>query len=96
MSFEEVFIKAKDAQFWVNAGNHQTKKELLQINPNYAKMNVFNKGKIYTVTGKEKGKSNDYFESGVVRADLILKDYIKIFHPELLPDYILTYMKELK
>ncbi|MBN8622940.1 MAG: ABC transporter substrate-binding protein [Flavobacteriales bacterium] len=96
MSFEEVFIKAKDAQFWVNAGNHQSKKELLQINPNYAKMNVFNKGKIYTVTGREKGKSNDYFESGVVRADLILKDYIKIFHPELLPDYILTYMKELK
>ena len=42
MSFEEVFTKAKDAQFWVNAGNHQTKKELLQINPNYAKMKVFN------------------------------------------------------
>jgi iron complex transport system substrate-binding protein len=30
-------------------------------------------------------KANDFFESGVVRADLILKDYIKIFHPELLP-----------
>ncbi|WP_447950699.1 ABC transporter substrate-binding protein [Chryseobacterium koreense] len=96
MSFEEVFVKAEKAQFWVNAGNHQSKKELLRINPNYAKMNVFNNGRIYTLTGKEKGKSNDYFESGTVHADLILKDYIKIFHPELLPDYELNYMKELK
>lgn len=96
MSFEEVFVKAEKAQFWVNAGNHQSKKELLRINPNYAKMNVFNNGRIYTLTGKEKGKSNDYFESGIVHADLILKDYIKIFHPELLPDYELNYMKELK
>lgn len=96
MSFEEVFAKAKNAEYWINVGNHQLKKELLQINPNYTKMNVFNKGKLYTVSGKEKGKSNDYFESGVVRADLILKDYIKIFHPQLLPDYSLTYMKELK
>lgn len=96
MSFEEVFSKAKNAKYWINVGNHQTKKELLQINPNYTKMKVYNEGQLYTVSGKEKGKSNDYFESGVVRADLVLKDYIKIFHPELLPDYQLTYMKELK
>lgn len=96
MSFEEVYAKAQHAEYWINVGNHQAKKELLQINPNYTKMNVFNKGKLYTVTGKERAKSNDYFESGVVRADLVLKDYIKIFHPELLPDYNLTYLKELK
>lgn len=96
MSFEEVFAKAKNAEYWINVGNHQFKKELLQINPNYTKMNVFNQGKLYTVSGREKGKSNDYFESGVVRADLVLKDYIKIFHPELLANYNLTYMKELK
>ncbi len=34
-------------------------------------------------TGREKGYANDYFESGVVRADWVLKDYIKIFHPEI-------------
>ena len=79
----------------MNIGNHQSKKELLQINPNYTKLPVFNEGKLYTITGKEEGKSNDYFESGVVRADVVLKDYIKIFHPELLPNYKLTYLKEL-
>ena len=66
------------------------------MNPFYGKLTVFNNGKLYTMAGKERDKANDFFESGVVRADLILKDYIKIFHPELLPDYQLTYMKELQ
>ncbi|WP_228453588.1 ABC transporter substrate-binding protein [Chryseobacterium aquaeductus] len=96
MSFEEVYVKSKETQYWVNAGNHLSKKELLSINPFYSKLEVFNKGKIYGVTAKEKQKSNDFFESGVVRSDLVLKDYIKIFHPELLADYQLTYLKELQ
>jgi len=96
MSFEEVYSKSKNIQFWVNAGNHLSKKEMLSINPFYGKLEVFNKGKIYGVSGREKQKANDFFESGVVRSDLVLKDYIKIFHPELLPDYQLTYMKELR
>ncbi|MEC3874391.1 ABC transporter substrate-binding protein [Chryseobacterium salviniae] len=96
MSFEEVFAKAGQVRYWINAGNHPSKKEMLTMNPVYSKLPVFNNGKIYVVTGKEKGKANDYFESGVVRSDLVLKDYIKIFHPELLPDYHLTYMKELQ
>ncbi|MEC5174079.1 ABC transporter substrate-binding protein [Chryseobacterium nepalense] len=96
MSFEEVFAKAGQVQYWINAGNHPSKKEMLTMNPVYSKLPVFNKGKVYVITGKEKAKANDFFESGVVRSDLVLKDYIKIFHPELLPGYQLTYMKELQ
>ncbi|SIQ52452.1 iron complex transport system substrate-binding protein [Chryseobacterium sp. RU37D] len=96
MSFEEIFVKSGNVQYWINAGNHMSKKEMLSMNPFYADLNVFNKGKIYVITGKEKAKANDFFESGAVRSDLVLKDYIKIFHPELLPDYQLTYMKELQ
>lgn len=96
MSFEEVFAKSNHVNIWVNAGNHASKKKMLGMNGFYGKLNVFNKGKIYAITGKEKAYANDIFESGLVRADLMLKDYIKIFHPELLPDYQLTYMKELQ
>jgi iron complex transport system substrate-binding protein len=96
MSFEEVYAKSSDVQYWINAGNHTSKKEMATMNPFYNKLNVFNKGKIYVLTGKEIAKANDFFESGVVRSDLVLKDYIKIFHPELLPEYQLTYMKELQ
>lgn len=96
MSFEEVFAKSGGVRYWINAGNHVSRKEMLGMNPFYGKLNVFNKGKIYVITGREHGQANDFFESGVVRSDLVLKDYIKIFHPELLPGYQLTYMKELK
>lgn len=95
-SFEEVYAKSENADFWVNVGNHKDKKELLGINPNYAKMKVYQKGNIYTISGKIKGSSNDYFESGVVRADLVLKDYIKIFHPDIFPNDSLMYMLKLK
>lgn len=94
-SFEEVFAKAKNADFWVNVGNHKNKKELLAINGNYAKMKVYQDGNIYTISGKEKGSANDFFESGIVRADLVLKDYIKIFHPNIFPKDSLIYMKKL-
>lgn len=96
MSFEEVFSKSKGVKYWVNAGNHASKKEMLNMNPFYGKLDVFNTGKVYGIAGRERQKANDFFESGIVRADWVLKDYIKIFHPELLPNYKLTYMKELQ
>lgn len=96
MSFEQVFSTAKGVKYWVNAGSHTSKKEMLNMNPFYSKLDVFNKGYVYGIAGREKEKANDFFESGIVRADWVLKDYIKIFHPELLPNYKLTYMKELQ
>lgn len=96
LSFEEVFAKSKNAQFWVNVGNHKKKADLLQINPNYTQLSVYQGDELYTISGREMGKANDYFESGVLRADLVLKDYIRIFHPNLLPHYKLTYLKKLE
>ncbi|KQS92108.1 ABC transporter substrate-binding protein [Chryseobacterium sp. Leaf394] len=96
MSFEEVYAKSDAISMWVNAGNHVAKKDLLIMNALYSKLNAFNKGKIYAYSGKQTATANDFFESGVVRSDVVLKDYIKIFHPELFPDYQLTYFRELQ
>ncbi|MFC3158300.1 ABC transporter substrate-binding protein [Chryseobacterium arachidis] len=63
MSFEEVFATADKVQYWVNAGNHITKREMLSMNPLYGELNVFNKGKVYVITGKERAKANDFFFS---------------------------------
>jgi hypothetical protein len=45
MSFEEVYAKSGNVQYWVNAGNHTSKKDILTANPFYGKLEVFNKGK---------------------------------------------------
>jgi len=39
---------------------------------------------------------NDYWESAVVRPDLLLKDLVSIIHPELLPDYKQFYYRRLE
>lgn len=96
MSFEEVFVLAQNANFWVNIASHHTKKSLLAVNPNYKELNVYQHGKIFNINKRTKRNSNDYFESGVVRVDWVLKDYIKIFHPTLFPNDSLTYLTELK
>ena len=96
LSFEEVFAKSSKATYWVNVGEYKKKSELLAFNPVYAKLHPFKNGKVYSLYGSVKGKSNDYFASGVVRADKVLHDYINIFHPQLLKDSALVYMKELK
>ncbi|MDR1896924.1 MAG: iron ABC transporter substrate-binding protein, partial [Prevotellaceae bacterium] len=39
---------------------------------------------------------DDFWESGIVKPDVILKDMIKIFHPELLPEHELYFYRHLK
>ncbi len=98
LSFEEVFVKSKDVDYWINISPHKNKKEMLTLNPNYSKMKVYNSGKLYMINNREKDNANDYFETGVVRCDLVLRDYFKIFHPENMAfaKEPLIYMKELK
>ena len=39
---------------------------------------------------------NDYWETGLVEPHIVLKDMIKIFHPDLLPDHELVYYKSIE
>lgn len=96
LSFEEVLVKSKGAQYWVNLADYQNKNSLLAFNPSYQQLYPFQHGKLYGIGGRVHGKANDYFASGMARVDYILRDYINIFHPNLLKDSQLIYMKELK
>jgi iron complex transport system substrate-binding protein len=59
--------------------------------PLFSKGQVWNNRKRITEAG-----GNDYWESAVVRPDLLLKDLVSILHPELLPGYEQLYYKRLK
>ena len=83
-SFEQVYVKAKDADFWLNPSTIKTKKELLAFDSRYAEFNAFNNGAVFnnTKNTNAKGYSN-YWETGMIYPDKILRDMILIFHPEL-------------
>src|SRR5262249_21380263 len=97
LSFESVFDKAADADFWVNAGFFWTQKaDALADDSRCEHVAAFNSGQVYTNNGHVNANGgSDCFESGVADPDRILADLVKIFHPDLLPDHELYYYRQL-
>ena len=97
LSFESVFDKGKNADFWIAPGYFTSKEQLLKSNKLYAEFSAFKNDKIYTPTVKT-GKTGGviYYELAPTRPDLVLKDIIKITNPDLLPNYELTFFEKMK
>lgn len=96
LSFEQVFEKAQKAEFWIAPGGFTSYEQLIESSDHYKEFKVFQHKKIFGYAGN-KGPTGGviFFERAPLRPDLVLKDLIKIFHPELLPDYELTFFKPL-
>ncbi len=65
LSFEEVYAKSKQAEYWVNLSNYQYKNELLAMNPSYSKMDIFKKGKLYNIAKRQKAKPTTTLKVGL-------------------------------
>ncbi|MEO8235808.1 MAG: ABC transporter substrate-binding protein [Flavobacterium sp.] len=96
LSFETVFEKAQNADLWIGPGLFSSLEEMQKTNPHYAQFKAFKTKNVYSYSIK-KGKTGGliYFESSPTRPDLVLKDILKIAHPELLPNYKLTFFEKL-
>lgn len=97
LSFETVLEKAKDADFWIGPGQFTSIDEIIKSNKNYAFFKAIETKNVYSFSTK-KGKTGGvvYYELAPNRPDLVLKDIIKILHPELLPNYELFFFEKLK
>lgn len=97
LNFESVLDKAQMADLWIDSGSYTSKEQLLNSNDLYAEFNAFKTNNIYTFS-KTKGPTGGtiYYELGALRPDLILKDIIKICHPELLPEYSMTFFDKME
>lgn len=97
MTFEEVLSKAKNADLWIGTSNFKSKRDLLNSNTNYAWFKAYQSGNVYALNNKEnQSRANDYYEYGSIYVDKVLSDLIKIIHPELVPEYQLTYLRKLE
>ncbi len=98
LSFEAVYDKAAKAKYWINPAQFETLEAMQQANPHYAQFDAFKSKNVFSFAPKkgEKGGSI-FYEYGPNRPDLILKDLVYIFHPEVLPsDYTPTFYEQLK
>ncbi|MBD3723426.1 MAG: ABC transporter substrate-binding protein [Flavobacteriaceae bacterium] len=96
LSFESVLDKAKDADFWIGPGQFTSIEEILNSNPNYSHFKAVREKNVYSFSSK-KGVTGGviYYELAPNRPDLVLKDLIKILHPEVLPNYELYFFEKL-
>ncbi|MEI7510043.1 MAG: ABC transporter substrate-binding protein [Flavobacterium sp.] len=97
LSFETVLEKAKTADVWITSGQFSTLESMKTANPHYVQFNAFQHKNVYSFAGK-KGKTGGvlYYELAPNRPDIILKDIVKILHPELLVGYKPFFFENLK
>ncbi|MDR0536633.1 MAG: ABC transporter substrate-binding protein [Tannerellaceae bacterium] len=95
LSFETVLDRAIHADIWLikyNSLQNKTYRELRGEYSLYEKFDAFKNRNIFTCnTG-----SKPYYEESPVHPDYLLRDYIHIFHPDILPDYILKYYERMQ
>ena len=96
LNIENVFLKGKDAEIWVSPSFHTSLGNLKEANAVYSEFKAFQSNAVYSYMNT-KGETGGiiYFELSPTRPDLVLKDIIKIAHPELLPDYNFTFFEKL-
>ncbi len=97
LSFESVYGKAKEAELWIGVGAYKSLAEIKSAEPRYSKFRPFKEGTIYSNNVRQGAKGgSEFLELGYLRPDIILRDLVKIAHPELLPDYALYFHTPLK
>lgn len=94
--FEVILEKAQNADFWIAPGDFSTLKQMSDNNPHYNQFASFKNKKVYSYAVNKGAKGGIlYFEWSPTRPDWVLKDLIKIFHPELLPNHKLYFFQKL-
>ena len=96
LSFETVFEKAQNADFWIQ-GQFSSLEEIEKANKHYIQFKAFKTKNVYSF-GNKKGKTggNLFYELAPNRPDLVLKDILKMVHPELLPNHEMVFIEKLK
>ena len=97
LPFEKILEKSKNAEYWIAPGDFSSLKQMSESNPHYSEFDSFKNKKVYSY-GINKGAKGGilYFEWSPTRPDWVLKDLIKIFHPELLPNHKLYFFQKLE
>ena len=97
LNIENVFEKGKDAKLWVAPSFYSSLKQLEEANDIYSKFKAFQDKQVYSFVNKQ-GETGGiiYFELAPARPDLVLKDIIKIAHPDLMENYEFTFYEKLQ
>jgi len=97
VSLESILETSEKADYWLNPSMLTSYQEMEKANRHYTQFAAFDNKNVYSNT-IAKGATGGllFYELAPNRPDLVLKDLIHIFHPELLPDHQLFFFKPLE
>jgi iron complex transport system substrate-binding protein len=96
LSFESVYATAKEADLWIGVGDFRTLDDIKNADQRYAAFKPFVNHNVYNYDARKGAKGgSEFMELGYLRPDIVMKDLVKIAHPELLPGYKLYFHRRL-
>ena len=97
INIETIVHQGNVADLWINTGAACSLAEIRSVDERLSLIQPFRAGAVYNNYARTSaGGGNDFFESGVVNPHIILKDMVKVFHPDFLTDHQLYYYMKLK
>lgn len=86
IDIEQALLYTTQSQLWLNPSGCNSVAELVALNPKFADTPPVLHGQVWNNNARQTAMGgSDFWESGVVRPDLILQDLSHILHPELTP-----------
>ena len=96
LDVERVFLKAANADIWLNPSFYRSRQALFATDLRFKKFRAAQTGNIYNNTRQQIANTgNPIWEAGIVNPDNVLADLIKIFHPDRMPDWEFIYYEKL-
>jgi iron complex transport system substrate-binding protein len=93
-SLEAAIEQGINADIWINTGSSASIKEITDVVPMVRRFSSITNGKVFNnnLRLNEFG-GNDFWESGVVNPHLVLRDLVKIFHPDSIQHKMVYYQQ---
>lgn len=96
LDFEAVYAKGLNADRWINMSSWTNKADLGQSEEKYQDFKAFQEGQLYNYYNRVTENGGvDIFESAIVNPHLVLKDFVHIFHDNVVHSDSLYYYKKL-
>jgi iron complex transport system substrate-binding protein len=96
-SVEAVFRRAAGADVWINPGTAGSLEEISVADHRLSRLPVCRAGDVWNNRKRmTPAGGNDYWETAVVRPDILLMDMVAILHPEMLPGYTHYFYRRLE
>ena len=97
ISGESAYMYLLQSDFWLHPNSARDISSLVAENPKFKDCPSVAAKRVYNCTAlSTPAGGSDFWESGALRADLVLADLIAIFHPEMAAGHELYYYEQLR